>query len=664
MSLLVALSLTLAIIPLMGAIAQSDFWVSMSPERLEVLPGEVASFDITLTISGNVSGSFKFEVTGVPPYTFYELRASTGKFQLKIYTSQETPSGEYVVKVFVSLGENRKVAEVKLVVKEGSLEPDFEVRLSPSSLKVFPGDVASFSISVVPYGGFSERISLSVSGLPPYSYYKLEGVGSEVVLKVITSSSTPIGQYNLTVEGSGGGKVRRANALLIVGGPAAPAQEGKLSVSLMPSLLELEQGGRGTVTLRVYREGEFKQPVVLLISGLPEGSYASADINNTLPNFVSLIGITVGNETPPGDYRIILNVVGGSLRIEKEFTLRIIPKPTQTIPMRDETQVRTEVKPSETTASLSGEEAPKDFSLEVLPVSISIQRGGRGSVAVTLKRVSGNLKEVSLSAVGPEDLSIGFHPRDRLKPGETTSLMVEARGGPGVYTVVIEGRGDGLVRSTTLTVRVEEGGSRCFIATASFGEGSEALERLRDFRDRFVMSTYSGSRFLYAFNSFYYLWSPWVAEVIRQNPALASTVRYSLLPLLGALEVGRLSFKHSPLGEELSIVISGVLVSLMLGSIYLTPVGLLIGARRRRSSLRSALLCFISGFSGTILGSSVLWDELVMISTSLLVVSALIIPALSLPSLLRAALIRPSCSGAVSSPRIPSSRTSSAPRSW
>ncbi|MCS7102501.1 MAG: hypothetical protein NZ992_01305 [Candidatus Korarchaeum sp.] len=660
--LLTAALFTLITLPLGGATAQSDFWVSMSPERLEVLPGEVASFDISLVISGSVSGNFKFEVTGVPPYTFYELRASTGKFQLKIYTSQETPAGEYVIKVFVSLGENRKVAEVKLIVKEGSLEPDFEIRLSPASLKIFPGDIASFNIAVVPYGGFSERISIYVSELPPYSYYKLESVGSEIVLKVITSSSTPPGRYNLNVEGSGGGKVRKAQALLIVGSTEATPQEGKLSVSLMPSLLELEQGSKGTLTLRVYREGGFDHPVAVLIRGLPEGSYASADINNTLPNFVSLISVAVGSETPPGDYEIVLEVVGGSSRAEREFTLRVIPKPSQ-VTVRSEIQTGTEAKPLETTTSRISEAAPKDFSLEVLPASISIQRGGRGSVAVTLKHASRGLDEVSLSAVGPEDLSFSFHPRDKLKLGETTSLIIEAEGSPGVYTVVIEGRSGELKRSITLMVRVEEGGSRCFIATASFGEGSEALERLRDFRDKFVMSTYSGSRFLHAFNSFYYLWSPWVAEAVRQNPTLASTVRYSLLPLLGALEMGRLSFSYLPLDEELAIVISGALVSLTLGSIYLTPLGLLIRVRKR-SYLSLASLCFLTGFLGTILGSRVLWDELVMVSTSLIVISALTIPALLLPSLLRATLrLRNSCSRAASSLHTLSSRTTSKPRS-
>lgn len=613
-----------------------DFEITLYPERLEILPGEIATFDAIIKVSGSTSETFKIEVTGVPPYTFHELRPSIGKFQLKIYTSGDTPPGEYDIRVKATLGEISKSAEARLIVKEGAIEPGFDLRLNTTVIQIYPGETASFSVVVVPYGGFSEKVSLTVSGIPPYSYHTIEGVGAEISVRVITSKETPTGRYNLTVTASGGGEVKRSQVILIVGGIGTTTKkEGSISVSIIPSLLRLKQGEKGSISVRVYREGEFDEPVIIVVKGLPEGSQAKADVNNTSPDFVSSVSVSVSSETPPGSYGLILEIKGGRVRLERYVSLEVIPKETQS---NQPTSVTTESGPIEVSETYREEEgALSDFSLEVLPQSISLQRGGRGSVAVTLKHASFNLGEVRLSIIGPEDLSFEFHPKDTLRPGETVSLILTAPGSPGKYSVVVKGVSGNLERSVLLTVEVEEGGSRCFIATASFGENSEVLERLRDFRDYYVMSTYAGSRFLYAFNAFYYLWSPMVAEIIRGNPVLASATRLSLMPLLGALEVSRTASQLS-VGRELSVVTAGTITSLLLGSIYFSPFSLLLMKFVRTEHLKVAALIFLASLLGTFLSVTMLLSELASISTSLLVISSISIPPISIALGMRGAV--------------------------
>ena len=70
----------------------------------------------------------------------------------------------------------------------------------------------------------------------------------------------------------------------------------------------------------------------------------------------------------------------------------------------------------------------------------------------------------------------------------------------------------------------------CFIATAAFGS---ILDRhvvlLRQFRDRYLQTTGLGRQFVY----WYYVYSPVLADKIRENKLLRMAVRLSLLPLVG-----------------------------------------------------------------------------------------------------------------------------------
>ncbi len=96
----------------------------------------------------------------------------------------------------------------------------------------------------------------------------------------------------------------------------------------------------------------------------------------------------------------------------------------------------------------------------------------------------------------------------------------------------------------TTASEVDEGdegadGISCFIATAAYGSSMEPhVKVLREFRDRFLLSTRAGR----AFVDLYYAYSPTVADFIANHDTLQVVVRWSLLPLAGvswvALKLG------------------------------------------------------------------------------------------------------------------------------
>ncbi len=638
MSLRLVLLLFVLLLPLVGVQAayfstdmqsylqEPDFNIDLEPDELEVIPGEKAAFDIIVTTTGGFTGTLKFDVLSVPPNCFYEIKPAAGKLQLKIYTTENTPPGTYKVKLRASAQGKSKVAEATLIVSGGGGGggPDFRIKLRPSTVSIDPGQTANFTIVLIPTGGFAETVHYTVSDLPPYSYQQMEvQSGTDIILKVVTTPNTPPGTYEITVTARGGGKVRKATAKIIVGGGGATTTttetrtqvRGNLSISVLPKTLKVEPGGKGILTISVYKEGEFNSPVTVWIKGLPEGVTSSIDINNTVPNFIAQAEISVGQNAQPGSYKLTVTISGGGKSENRTITLLVEGAQPTTAP---------------TTTSQPQTSAPvrADFSIELVPSSISLQKGGSGSVAVTI-RGNGLVQPVVLRATGPPTLSLTFSPDNTVELGETASLMVKARDEPGTYTVVVEGRSGSLVRSATLTVTVEAGKSRCIIATVTYGEGSDIVEELRGFRDRTVMATYSGSRFLTVFNAFYYSWSPRVAEWLRHNGAARSTVKVAITPLIAIL--GAASTLSSVLpSSELTVVSIGLLASFLIGLFYLgLPLSLLRALEPRRLVV-AGLVATISSL-GVLASWFLRWDLLMQISSSSAVLSFMAMGAMTGP---------------------------------
>jgi len=81
-----------------------------------------------------------------------------------------------------------------------------------------------------------------------------------------------------------------------------------------------------------------------------------------------------------------------------------------------------------------------------------------------------------------------------------------------------------------------EGG--CLIATATFGtELAPQVQMLREIRENTVLGTSSGRTFMIAFNQFYYSFSPFVADLERQNPIFQEMMKFAITPLLSSLSI-------------------------------------------------------------------------------------------------------------------------------
>ena len=91
---------------------------------------------------------------------------------------------------------------------------DFNIAISPDGQPVNPGTTASFLVSVGSFGGFSDDVTLTVSGLPPdwdTSFSPgIVSAGSESTLFVTPPSTQSEGSVALTVVGTSGALVRQS----------------------------------------------------------------------------------------------------------------------------------------------------------------------------------------------------------------------------------------------------------------------------------------------------------------------------------------------------------------------------------------------------------------------------------------------------------------------
>jgi hypothetical protein len=104
------------------------------------------------------------------------------------------------------------------------------------------------------------------------------------------------------------------------------------------------------------------------------------------------------------------------------------------------------------------------------------------------------------------------------------------------------------------------------------------------------MNTYVGWNFMIAFNAWYYSFSPVLAQSITTQPTLQQTMRVVLFPLITILRIGATPFSLLPPHSEFAAVLSGLLITSMIGVAYISlPLTALswFGLKRRSISKRS-----------------------------------------------------------------------------
>jgi hypothetical protein len=123
----------------------------------------------------------------------------------------------------------------------------------------------------------------------------------------------------------------------------------------------------------------------------------------------------------------------------------------------------------------------------------------------------------------------------------------------------------------------EKEGGGCLIATATYGsEMTLEVQQLRELRDNTLLNSELGKSFMDSFNYFYYSFSPYIADLERENPLFKEAVKLFITPMISSLSV--MSYAESD-SEVLGLGIGVILLNL---GMYLgVPAMVIIGIRKR-----------------------------------------------------------------------------------
>ena len=125
----------------------------------------------------------------------------------------------------------------------------------------------------------------------------------------------------------------------------------------------------------------------------------------------------------------------------------------------------------------------------------------------------------------------------------------------------------------------ETQGGGCLIATATYGsELAPQVQQLRELRDNKLLQTETGTNFMSSFNDFYYSFSPYIADLERENPIFREAVKIAITPMISSLSI----LNYVDIDSEVEVLGFGISLILLNGMMYVgIPAIVIIGIRKR-----------------------------------------------------------------------------------
>ncbi|MHB8217896.1 MAG: COG1470 family protein [Candidatus Sulfotelmatobacter sp.] len=198
----------------------------------------------------------------------------------------------------------------------GSTNPDFYLTANPGSQTVVQGKSTTYSITVNPVNGYANTVNLTVSGCPTGGTCTLNPTSlsspytTPSTLTVSTSSSTPGGNYTITVSGTDGTLTHTTSVSLVVISP-------DFSIAANTKVETIASGASAKFGFTLTPVNTFSGNVALTVTGLPPsstGTFSPNPVALTYPSTGSstLTVATKKHKSTPGTYTITVTGTSGA----------------------------------------------------------------------------------------------------------------------------------------------------------------------------------------------------------------------------------------------------------------------------------------------------------------------------------------------------------------
>jgi hypothetical protein len=212
-----------------------DYTLQVTPTAPQTIaPGSSITYNLTLTPVNAFSGTVSLaSFGGVPgtatfnPATVTLSGSGSQMATLTLATPSTATKKTYYPLISTFTANRLHDFQIGLTLSTGGT-PDFTIAATPSSQSVVAGNSTTYTVSVSPQNGFTGSVSLGASGLPSgagasFNPAAISGSGTSIAT-ITTSSTTPAGNYTLTITGTSGSLSHPANVTLTVTGSVQPPQ--------------------------------------------------------------------------------------------------------------------------------------------------------------------------------------------------------------------------------------------------------------------------------------------------------------------------------------------------------------------------------------------------------------------------------------------------------
>ncbi len=395
--------------------AAPSFKLSATPVAVSVQTGASATATIQVTGQNGFSGSVALSVTGLPTGvtgTFSAVSAN-GASTLTLTASASAAAGNASLTVTGKSGTLSATVPITLTV---STPPGFSLSSSVSSLSVVQASSAAATITVMPKAGFTGKVNLAASGLPPgvTASFNPASTGTTSTVTFSATSSAALGAANVTVTGSAGTAAATVTIALTVKAPPG------ISVSAAPASLSLAQSTSGSTTITVTPINGFSGTAALSITGLPAG--VTGTFSPTSTASTSKLTLAVASSAAIGTATASITAASGSISAKAALAVTIT--------------------------------AAAGFKLSSTVSNVSVVAGGKGTAPISVVPQGGFTGTVTLSATGlPSGVTATFTTATAAASG-TMTISVASTVTPKAYPFTINGTSGNLSASMPMTVTV------------------------------------------------------------------------------------------------------------------------------------------------------------------------------------------------------------------
>jgi hypothetical protein len=228
-----------------------------------------------------------------------------------------------VLLIGVAGGAYASSALIHGTLNTNSNAPDFSVAITPPSLTLNPGSVASFTIKLSSLYGFAGSVNMNATtsstvsatvAVNPNSVSLLTGTGGST-LTVSVPSSASTGTLRLNLTGSSGRLYHTVQVFLVVALPPPP----DFTIMANSSYLTLSQGSSATASLTLSSVSGFSALVNLTATVSPIiANGPTASLNPTRVSLTSggtansLLYVSTSGSTPLRGYTVIVLATSGT----------------------------------------------------------------------------------------------------------------------------------------------------------------------------------------------------------------------------------------------------------------------------------------------------------------------------------------------------------------